>query len=227
MSELESRLQEISESLPDILERLVFVGGGVTEILITDPAGRKPRPTLDVDCIIEVATRVEYHEIEERLRTAGYLNDPNIPPVICRWMKGSLILDVMPTLEEILGFTNIWYKGAVSRPLPHRLPNGVSVNIIHPVYYVATKTEAFLGRGKSDFRASHDFEDIVALVNGRAELIQEMKAAGQDVLKAMRDFWLPQMESANMLASIREHLDAYEDVERAPLVMDRFRQMLA
>jgi hypothetical protein len=226
MSELELRLQAVSEFLPDILDRLVFVGGGVTELLITDSAGRKPRPTEDVDCIVEVASRVEYYKIEERLRKAGFLNDPTNPPVICRWVKGPLILDVMPTLEGILGFTNIWYKDAVGQPLPHALPNGLSVNIIHPVYYVATKTEAFRNRGRGNYRTSHDFEDIVALLNGRAELVLEMKSASPHVLKAMRDYWLPRMESANFKASIREHLDAYEDIERTPLIIERFRQML-
>lgn len=136
MSEAERRLQEVSESLPDILNRLVFVGGGVTELLMTDPAGRKPRPTEDLDCIIEVATRVEYHEIESYLGKAGYLNDAGTPPVICRWVKGALILDVMPTLAEILGFTNIWYRDAVAHPMPHELPNGKSVNIIQPAYFL-------------------------------------------------------------------------------------------
>ena len=212
--------------MPDILERLVFVGGGVTEILVSDSAGREARPTEDVDCIVEVASRVEYHKLESQLRKAGYRNDTSDPPVICRWLKGSLILDVMPTLEGILGFTNFWYKDAIGHPMRHTLPNGVSANIIHPVYYVATKTEAFRSRGKSDFRASHDFEDIVALVNGRADLVQEMKKARQDVLTAMREFWLPKLESANMIAAIKEHLDAYEDIERTPLVVERFRQML-
>ncbi len=226
MTEIELRLQAVAESLPSILDRLVFVGGGVTEILISDSAGRKPRPTEDLDCIIEVASRVEYYKLEDHLRSAGYCNDPNIPSIICRWIKGSLILDIMPTLEGILGFTNIWYKDAVANPLPRLLPNGINVNIIHPVYYIATKTEAFRSRGKNDFRASHDFEDIIALINGRAELVSEMKSAKQDVLQAMRDFWLPQIDSANMIASIKEHLDAYEDVENTSLVIERFKQIL-
>jgi hypothetical protein len=68
--------------------------------------------------------------------------------------------------------------------------------------------------------------EIVALMNGREELVPEMKNAKQDVLQAMRDFWLPQMESANMMAAIKEHLDAYEDVARAPVVVERFKEML-
>jgi hypothetical protein len=101
------------------------------------------------------------------------------------------------------------------------------VNIIHPVYYLATKTEAFRNRGKGDFRASHDFEDIIALVNGRAELIAEIKSARQDVLRSMKDFWLPHLKSANMIAAIQEHLDAYEDIQRTPVVIERFGEMLS
>src|SRR5690606_28996893 len=92
-------LQKVTETLPDMVERLVFVGGGVTELLISDSAGRKPRPTQDLDCIIEVASRTAYYELEERLRKAGYRHDPDFPPKICRWIKDPLILDVMPTLE--------------------------------------------------------------------------------------------------------------------------------
>lgn len=132
----------------------------------------------------------------------------------------------MPTLEGILGFSNIWYQDAVTQPLLYTLPNGVTAKIIHPVYYIATKTEAFRSRGKADFRASHDFEDIVSILNGRVELIQEMRGAKPDVVKAMRDYWLPKLGTANMIASIKEHLDAYEDIERTPLVVERFRQML-
>lgn len=133
----------------------------------------------------------------------------------------------MPTLEGILGFTNRWYKDAAAHPLHFAIGNGVRVNIVHPVYYIATKTEAFQSRGKGDFRSSHDFEDIVALVNGRAELVTEMKNSKHDVLKAMREYWLPKLRSANMQSAIKEHLDAYEDVERTQFVIGRFHEMLA
>ena len=220
-----NRLEQVAKLLPDILDRLVFVGGGVTELLVTNSAGRKPRPTKDVDCIVEVSSWVQYHKLEEQLRRAGLAHDTNVPPLICRWTKDSLILDVMPTLEEILGFTNIWYKDAVPSSILYRLPSGTEIHIIHPVYYFSTKTEAFRTRGKSEFRTSHDFEDIVALVNGRAALVTEMKAAKEDVFTAMKNFWTPHLESVDMLSAIKEHVDAYENNPRAPIVMDRLLNM--
>ncbi len=227
MSEILLRLEKIAESLPGIIDRLVFVGGGVTEILITDSAGRKPRPTEDVDCIIEVASRLEYNRIEERLRQAGFHHDSNIPPLICRWEKDEVILDVMPTMEGILGFTNRWYKDAVVSPMTLELPNGLSVNIVQSVYYLATKTEAFQTRGKGDYFTSHDFEDIAFIVNGRAELVAEMQAAESHVQNEMKDFWLPRLDTANMKAAMRAHIDAYEDNGRSPIALDRFKRMLS
>jgi len=130
MFDVLERLQQAAETLPGILNKLVFVGGGVTEILITDSAGRNPRPTKDLDCIVEVASRFQYYKIEEYLRSAGYSHDQSFPPTICRWVKGSLILDVMPTIEGILGFTNKWYGCAIDEPMIHKLPSQMEVNII-------------------------------------------------------------------------------------------------
>ena len=140
--------------MPTLVNRLVFVGGGVTELLITDAAGRKPRATKDLDCIIEVASGVNYHSVEKILRDSGFSHDKGDPPVICRWLRGELILDVMPTIGGIIGPSNIWYPEAIANPLPYRLGPQLSVSIISPVYFIATKTEAFKSRGNSDYRGS-------------------------------------------------------------------------
>ena len=42
-------------------------------------------------------------------------------------------------------------------------------------YFLATKLEAFKTRGNMDFLASHDFEDIVSIIDGRLEIIDEIK----------------------------------------------------
>ena len=50
-----------------------------------------------------------------------------------------------------------------------------------PVYFVATKLEAFHGRGSSEVTASHDLEDILTVVDGRPELVSEIGAAEPEV----------------------------------------------
>lgn len=42
---------------------------------------------------------------------------------------------------------------------------------------LATKLEAYLGRGEGDLLGSRDFADIVALVDGREEIVAEVRAA--------------------------------------------------
>jgi hypothetical protein len=41
--------------------------------------------------------------------------------------------------------------------------------------------EAFAGRGESDYQSSHDLEDLMAVVDGRTELAEEIRAGAQDV----------------------------------------------
>ena len=96
-----------------MLDRIAFVGGCVTGLLITDPAAAPVRPTLDVDAIIAIASYAELSILEKRLRELGF-DQPHIEGTpICRWVHGDVILDLMPTDASILGFSNRWYGGAL------------------------------------------------------------------------------------------------------------------
>ena len=57
----------------------------------------------------------------------------------------------------------------------------LKIRLVAPVYVCATKLKAFSGRGRNDFRASRDLEDLMAVVDGRAELVGEIRAAESDV----------------------------------------------
>jgi len=47
--------------------------------------------------------------------------------------------------------------------------------------FIATKFEAFLGRGKGDVLASHDLEDIVDVIASRAQLPQEIARSPEEL----------------------------------------------
>lgn len=47
--------------------------------------------------------------------------------------------------------------------------------------FVATKLEAFVTRGNSDFLSSHDLEDVLNVVDGRAELVEEFAVEHADL----------------------------------------------
>ena len=81
----------------------------------------------------------------------------------------------MPTDEKILGFGNIWYKDAIQNATEHPLSDSVFIKTVTASYFIATKLEAFKTRGGMDFLGSHDFEDIVSVIDGRPELVDEIK----------------------------------------------------
>jgi hypothetical protein len=54
--------------LRPMLGELVFVGGAVTGLLVTDEGAGLPRATLDVDAIAEISSYAEYTAFGERLR---------------------------------------------------------------------------------------------------------------------------------------------------------------
>lgn len=79
--------------------------------------------------------------------------------------------------SRILGFENEWQAAAIPYGVSRELPSRATIKVAPPVYLVAMKLEAFKSRGKGDFLASRDFEDIVRLIDGRLELLKEVSAA--------------------------------------------------
>lgn len=169
-------LEAVVECLGPLVEDMVFVGGAITGLLITDEAAPGVRATDDVDALVEVTSRVAYHRVAERLRARGFAEDDSFEPMIARWRRGSLVLDVMPTDEEILGFGNPWYARAFQSAEPASLPSGHRIWRLSAPLFLATKLAAFDGRGRGDYQASHDMEDLIAVVDGRARIVDEVAA---------------------------------------------------
>lgn len=171
-------LIRVAEALGELRERFVFVGGCATGLLVTDPAAPGPRPTRDVDVIVEVGALLEYREIGRALAAKGFSQPLAAGDPPYRWTgRDGSKLDVMPTEEAILGFANRWYREAIAAAREVRLREGLSIRLVTAPYFLATKYEAFLGRGGGDYLASHDFEDMIAVIDGRPELEDEVRAA--------------------------------------------------
>ena len=176
-------LLELAESaLGQLVDEVVFVGGATVGLWITDPAAPPARPTDDVDVVVEVATRSALYDFEAKLRAAGFREDQE-SGVICRWRHGEtgLILDAMPSRADILGFENHWQVATIPHAVSCELPSGATIQAAPPVYMLAMKLEAFKARGKGDFLGSRDFGDIVSLIDGRSELLEEVAGADADV----------------------------------------------
>ena len=163
------RLKVIAEGLGDLLHDVVFVGGSVAELYADDPAATDIRPTQDVDCIIELATYGSLQNFEALLRKRKFVNDIG-SGIICRWKYNHQTVDIMPDRDDILGFSNQWYHPGIRHRIAYDLSPGLCIYILPPLYYIATKIEAIKGRGGNDLRFSHDFEDIIYVLNNRHDI---------------------------------------------------------
>ncbi|WP_233584864.1 nucleotidyl transferase AbiEii/AbiGii toxin family protein [Aquabacterium soli] len=176
-------LEVVAHRLGDALRRrLVFIGGSVVGLLITDPAMPNIRPTEDVDLVAQVLARAEFNDIEMALRAQGFRQDMSPDAPICRWRIDQTTVDVMPTLEAILGFSNRWYPLAVESAVLVALPSGIEIQMVQAPVFVATKLEAFHGRGQNDHLFSHDLGDLISVIDGREALLEECVQA-PEVLK--------------------------------------------
>ena len=93
---------------------------------------------------------------------------------MCRWVIDGIKVDTMPMQDQVLGFSNAFYSIAVGTAVTKEIAEGLEIRLISAPCFLATKIEAFLDRGKGDFMESHDLEDVIAVVDGRPEIIDEI-----------------------------------------------------
>lgn len=215
-------LRRIAEALGELREQVVFVGGAVAGLLVTDPLADSVRATRDVDAVVN-ADWLSFRRIEEQVERRGFARDAS-SDVICRWVHkpSGLLFDLMPVQPEVLGFSNRWYPYAVETAEPVDLGDGVTIRLVSAMAFVATKLEAFVSRGGGDFMSSHDLEDVMNIVDGREELGDEMAKAPTDLKEAVGAAFahlLAHADFANVLPGL------IAEPERAGLLLERLKNL--
>ena len=211
--------------LQPLLPEIVFVGGCVTGLLLTDPGAAPIRPTLDVDAIVEIASYADFTRLENQLLGLGFRR--NEAALICRWFADDLILDLMPTDPSILGFSNLWYSPALKNAEVIRIEEH-RIRVITAPYFLATKLEAFRGRGKADYGMSHDLEDIITILDGRPELADEVSKSPRDLRQYLGTEFRSLLDNLAFRDALPGHLlpDAISQ-ERITIVLQRIRGIIA
>lgn len=165
----------------ELRDQVAFVGGCTTGFLLTDEfVLEQVRHTEDVDLIVHVIGHAGFHHLQKALRAKGFKDmppDQDDKAPVCAMRLGDLRVDFMPDDPQVLGFSNRWYTEALDTAVPYRLDEDLSIRLVSPPYFLGTKLEAYKGRGRGDALYSHDIEDLITLIDGRASLIGEVAAA--------------------------------------------------
>ena len=173
----------VAERLDTLTERMVFLGGATLGLFVTEAGAPPPRPTRDVDVIVEI-TMAEYlnNSFRSQLLKRGF-REATDEGVLCRWEIEGTKVDIMPTTPGVFGFSNRWYPAAVAQAQRYQFPGGPNIRLISPACFLATKLEAFAKRGRGDF-LGHDLEDVIAVIDGRHTIEKEVESAAPEI----RDF---------------------------------------
>ena len=131
----------------------------------------------------------------------------------------------MPVDPSILGFSNAWYEPALRHAEGVKIDD-LEIQVITAPYFLATKLEAFHGRGKSDFR-SRDLEDIVTVVDGRAELSAEVRNSDGNLRQYLSRELSGLLSNRDFMEALPGHLlsDAASQ-QRLNLIVERMRELI-
>jgi len=220
-------IKQVAKRLGPLRHKVVFLGGSATGFHITDKAEPEIRTTKDVDIIVEVASRADYHRLEKTLRELGFFQKMQKDDPICRWYINDVIVDVMPTDENILGFSNRWYLPAIKNSVTIELEPNLEIQIVTAPYFLGTKLDAFFGRGRGDYLASHDMEDIINFINGRVEILEDIKNSEAElkdfIIKSLQGF----LEDELFLEALPGHLLPDQASQgRRSIIMERIKKIV-
>lgn len=198
------RIKAVANLLQQLNEDFVFVGGATVSLYGNDDR-TESRPTDDVDVVIELATYSGYAALDEKLRKVGFQNDAE-SGVICRYKIQGMIVDIMPTEASVIGFSNQWY--------PEGFKNAISINmgdciikIFSLPYFLASKIEAFKGRGHGNYILSSDFEDIVYVLENNNEVVSLIRQASPRVLEYLKQSILEFQTDSDFEEAVKAHLE--------------------
>jgi len=218
-------IQQVADALgPALCKQMAFVGGCTTGLMLTDDFTKEQvRHTDDVDLIIHVVNYPSYLTLKQELSERGFKevlehNDP-----ICAMRLGELRVDFMPDNEDILSFGNCWYQMAWETADDYLITEETSIRLVKPVYFVATKLQAYLGRGNNDPLASRDIEDLLNIFDGRREITNEILDASPELLEFIAKQISALLDDASFVYAVQSA--SLNDSGREELIYKRLEQI--
>jgi predicted nucleotidyltransferase len=217
-------IEKVANALGELNNDVIYVGGAIVSFYITDMGADQPRPTKDIDISVQISTYSEMDRLREQLATKG-IHPASDQNVMYRYEFEDVLIDFIPYEATPLGQTNSWLKPGF--PLAYEVQAGDKTIKILPVsYFLATKFEAFKSRGKNDPFMSHDFEDIIYVLDNNIEVVEIIKIADDNLknfMKEMADFILNHPSKNDIISG---HINPFTNTERTPMVIEKLQLIL-
>jgi len=212
---------KVAKSLGELNEQVVYVGGAVVSLYIDDPAAEDVRPTKDVDISMEIFSLGQLESIRELLSQKGFIQSHE-DKVICRFRLDDIKVDVMSTKSIGWAPGNRWFEAGFAHAFVFDL-DGFPIRLLPLPYYMAAKFDAFHDRGGNDPRTSHDFEDIVYLLNHVSDVGQQILKSGKEVRFYLKNLFAYMLNDGLMQEAIIANLYNDNDAEQYGKIIELFK----
>ena len=164
----------------------------------------------------------EFAKMQERLAELHFHPDPQ-GQSICSYIYKDISIDIMPAEDTGIGISNTWYKPGFDHLQQITLDNNLVINILPAPYFLATKIEAFKDRGNNDFYGSHDYEDIIYVLDNRTTIVEEILTSNAEVknyLKQELSLIAGHPQSTEILAM---HIHPLVVEDRFPILLEKIK----
>lgn len=212
-------IKKVAFALSDLNNQVIYVGGATVGLYINDPAAEDVRPTKDVDISLSLATYAELEIMREELVKRGF-KQRSEDTVICRFNYDDIQVDVMNTKAIGWAPANSWFEpGFALREMV--AIEGQKIHVLPLAYFIATKFEAYHGRGNNEPRTSHDFEDIVYLLDNRIDLVEQLLQSPLDVKLFLKSEFRKILHDAKKQEAIYGNLYYETQHERYEMIVQK------
>ncbi|MBK8247122.1 MAG: hypothetical protein IPK85_06990 [Gemmatimonadetes bacterium] len=224
---MRQRLARVTRALGPLAQRVVLIGGSIAPLLHTVSLIRRPRPTDDVDGVIDAENYVAHGALQEALRTAGFSEEIASGHLAHRWRSpdGDLI-DLVPAGGQFGSTGQPWDAIALREFDEMEIAPGSWLRHVRAPVLLAMKFAAFRDRGRADPLYSADLEDICALLLCRPSLVEEVRMGNPDVAEYVADqvrLLLKEFAIEDLAAAHLNHAFAPSDAIR--LVIERLQAL--
>lgn len=160
-------IKRVATALGTLNDDVIYVGGATVSLYINDPAAEDVRPTKDIDISIKIVSLHHLEEIRQQLINKGFIQNSDLD-VICRFTFNDILVDVMSTIPVGWAPANPWFASGFEH-LEYIYIEDTRIQIMPLSYFLASKFAAYHNRGGKDPRFSHDFEDIIYILDNRTD----------------------------------------------------------
>lgn len=215
-------VEKVAIALGEINNDVIYIGGAVVSLYVTDDGAEQPRPTKDIDISVQISTYSQMEQLREELAKKKIFPASN-ETVMYRYSYKDILIDFIPYEETPLGPTNSWLKPGFEKSYSVLIGN-IEIKILPVSFYLATKWEAYKSRG-NDPRMSPDFEDIIYIIDNNLDLVDEVKDAEIKVQLFLKEMASEILSHPYRNEIIECHLNPYTSNERKTLVLNKLGEI--